>query len=88
MPAFYELCTYLQNYLCLCMFECLVISHHKLRKLDNGSGDDVTGKSVFCFAATSSEKEQGHEKIIVCKCCVLIIIVHYDLQWSHECNSK
>ena len=55
---------YLQNCL-LCVFEFLVISHHKLQKLDNGGGGDVTGKSVFCFAATSREKEQSHEKIIV-----------------------
>ena len=54
-----------------------MISHHKLQKLDNGGGDGVTGKSVFCFAATCSEKEQSHEKIIVRKC-VLIIIAHHD----------
>ena len=72
---------YVSSKLPFCIFEFLVISHHKLQKLGNGGGDDVTGKSVFCFAATCSEKEQSHEKIIVCKSCVLIIIVHHDNVW-------
>ena len=42
-----------------------MISHKKLRKLD--SSEVKNGKkSVFCFAASSSEKEQSHEKIMVC----------------------
>ena len=48
------------------VFELLVIRHKKLRKLDASGRDVKNGKSVFCFAASSSENEQSHEKIMVC----------------------
>ena len=47
----------------------VVISYKKLRQQDGndkiGSGGGSNGKSVFCFAASSKEKEQSHDKIMV-----------------------
>ena len=62
----------------MCIFEFLVISHRKLQKLDtSGSNDGATGKSVFCFAATSNEKEQSHEKIMVCSNIIQVYVTKF-----------
>ena len=54
-----------------------MISHRKLQKLDSSrSSDGVTGKSVFCFAATSNEKEQSHEKIMVRNNVITMMWIH------------